>query len=109
MSNTVIPKLNTILPPLPKQNIIIPLDIISNNYDSFPPMKTPIIQKTNKNMITYPDLRGVVFRENMTVSKNNNKKKYTISKNNNINILLHTLISIVILIIIFIIIKRYIY
>ena len=50
MSNTILPKLNTILPPLPKQNIIIPLDIISNNYDSFPPMKTPIIQKTNKNM-----------------------------------------------------------
>lgn len=107
MSNTVLPKLNTILPPLPKNNIIIPLDIISHNYDSFPPMKTPIIQKTNKNILTFPDLRGVVINENFTLSKNS--ENYTISKDNNINILLHTLFSILIIIIIIIIIKRYIY
>ena len=63
MSNVIQPKLNTILPPLPKKNIIIPLDIISNNYDSFPPMKTPIIQDINKNILTFPDLRGVIINE----------------------------------------------
>jgi len=107
MSNTILPKLNTILPPLPKENIIIPLDIISHNYDSFPPMKTPIIQKTNKNILTFPDLRGVAINENMTVSKNN--ENYTISKNNNINIILHILISIIIVIIILFLIKLYKY
>ena len=107
MSNTVLPKLNTILPPLPKNNIIIPLDIISHNYDSSPPMKTPIIQKTNKNILTFPDLRGVVINENFTLSKNS--ENYTISQDNNTNILLHTLISIVIIFIIFLIIKKYIY
>jgi hypothetical protein len=107
MSNVVLPKLNTILPPLPKENIIIPLDIISNNYDSFPPMKTPIIQEVNKNILTYPDLRGVVISEKFTMSKNN--ENYTISQDNNKNILIHILISIVIIIIIFLLIKKYIY
>jgi len=107
MSNVVLPKLNTILPPLPKKNILIPLDIISHNYDSFPPMKTPIIQKTNKNILTFPDLRGVIINENFTLSKNN--ENFTLSQDNNINILLHTLFSIVILIIIFLIIKKNIY
>jgi len=105
MSNTVLPKLNTILPSLPKKNIIIPLDIISHNYDSFPPMKTPILQKINKNILTFPDLRGIVINESVTLSKNN--ENFTLSKDININILLHTLISIVIIIIIFLIIKRY--
>jgi len=107
MSNTVLPKLNTILPPLPKNNIIIPLDIISHNYDSFPPMKTPIIQKTNKNILTFPDLRGVIINENFTLSKNS--ENYTISQDNKINILLHTLFSIVIIIIILCLIKLYKY
>jgi hypothetical protein len=102
MSNTVLPKLNTILPPLPKKNIIIPLDIISHNYDSFPPMKTPIIQETNKNILTFPDLRGVVINENFTIST-----KYKNKTNN--NILIYTLISILILIIILCIIKAYKY
>jgi len=103
MSNVVQPKLNTILPPLPNKNIIIPLDIISNNYDSFPPMKTPIIQETNKNILTFPDLRGVVFNENFTVST------VIPSKNQKNNILIYTLISITILIIILFIIKSYKY
>jgi len=107
MSNTVLPKLNTILPPLPKENIIIPLDIISHNYDSFPPMKTPIIQKTNKNILTFPDLRGVVINEKFTLSKNS--ENYTLSQDNNTNILLHTLFSIVIIIIIFYVIEKYKY
>jgi len=107
MSNTVLPKLNTILPPLPKNNIIIPLDIISHNYDSFPPMKTPIIQKTNKNILTFPDLRGVVINENFTLSKNN--ENFTLSREKNTNILLHTLFSIAIIIIILCLIKSYKY
>ena len=107
MSNTVLPKLNTILPSLPKENIIIPLDIISHNYDSFPPMKTPIIQKTNKNILTFPDLRGVVINEKFNLSKNS--ENYTLSQDNNTNILLHTLFSIVIIIIIFYVIEKYKY
>ena len=102
MSNTVLPKLNTILPPLPKKNIIIPLDIISHNYDSFPPMKTPIIQETNKNILTFPDLRGVVINEKFTLSAKSKKKT-------NYNILIFTLISILILIILLFIIKAYKY
>jgi len=100
MSNTVLPKLNTILPPLPKENIIIPLDIISHNYDSFPPMKTPVIQETNKNIITYPDLRGIIVNEKFAISTKSKKKT-------NINILIFTLISILILILF--IIKAYKY
>jgi len=105
MSNTVLPKLNTILPSLPKENIIIPLDIISHNYDSFPPMKTPIIQKTNKNVLTFPDLRGVVIEENFDSSKNESKSNINLKPNN--NTLIYTLISI--LIIIFCLIKLYKY
>ena len=107
MSNTVLPKLNTILPPLPKKNIIIPLDIISHNYDSFPPMKTPIIQETNKNILTFPDLRGVIINENFTIHQN--KENFTIHQNNDIDKLLHIIISITIIIIILFLIKSYKY
>jgi hypothetical protein len=58
MSNRVEPKLNTQLDTLPKENIIIPLDIRSVKQDSYPNMKTPKLQALNQEIITYPGLRG---------------------------------------------------
>jgi len=60
---SVKPVLDTILSPLPATNIIIPLNIFSKHFDSFPPMKTPIIQETNQNVLTFPNLRGVKLEE----------------------------------------------
>jgi hypothetical protein len=58
MSNRVEPKLNTQLDILPKENIIIPLDIRSVRQDSYPNMKTPKLQPLNQEIVTYPGLRG---------------------------------------------------
>jgi hypothetical protein len=58
MSNRVEPKLNTQLDILPKENIIIPLDIRSVRQDSFPNMQTPKLQPLNQEIISYPGLRG---------------------------------------------------
>jgi len=60
MSNRIEPKLSTPLPELPKNNILIPLDIISIQYNSFPNMKTPKLQPLNKNTLTFPAMRNVV-------------------------------------------------
>jgi hypothetical protein len=59
MSNRVDPKLNTILDPLPKENIIKPLNMRSKNFDSFPPLKTPKLQPLNKDSIKFVGLRNL--------------------------------------------------
>lgn len=59
MSNRVEPVLNTVLPELPKTNQIIPLNIKSKSFDSFPPMATPKLQPLKIEVITYPSLRGI--------------------------------------------------
>ena len=56
MSNRVEPKLNTPLPELPKNNTLIPLDIISTQYNSYPNMKTPKLQPLNKEPVISPKL-----------------------------------------------------
>jgi len=70
MSNRVEPKLNTQLDNLPKENIIIPLDIRSVKQDSYPNMQTPKLQALNQEIITYPGLRG-----NKPIKKLEDKKK----------------------------------
>jgi hypothetical protein len=70
MSNRVEPKLNTQLDNLPKENIIIPLDIRSVRQDSYPNMQTPKLQALNQEIITYPGLRG-----NKPIKKLEDKKK----------------------------------
>ena len=70
MSNRVEPKLNTQLDTLPKENIIIPLDIRSVKQDSYPNMQTPKLQALNQEIITYPGLRG-----NKPIKKLEDKKK----------------------------------
>jgi hypothetical protein len=47
------------LQPLPKINNIKPLDLVSNTYDSFPPMKTPKLQETKEETINYINLRNI--------------------------------------------------
>jgi hypothetical protein len=64
------PVLNTILPPLPKTNEIIPLNLRSKSIDSFPPMATPKLQPLNKDRLTFPGLRGGV-EDNKPVEKVN--------------------------------------
>ena len=59
MSNRVEPILNTVLPELPKTNEIIPLNIKSKSFDSFPPMATPKLQPLKIEVITYPTFRGI--------------------------------------------------
>lgn len=53
------PQLKTILQPLPKINNIKPLDLVSNTYDSFPPMKTPKLQETKVETINFINLRNI--------------------------------------------------
>ncbi len=53
------PVLKTILNPLPKTNIILPLNLSSKLIDSFPPLKTPKLQELNKETILIPNLRGI--------------------------------------------------
>ena len=67
MSNRVEPKLNTQLDILPKENIILPLNLRSVQSDSFPNMKTPKLQPLNVEIVTFPGLRG---------AKSNNIVKY---------------------------------
>jgi hypothetical protein len=59
MSNRVEPKLNTILNPLPKENIIKPLNMRSKNFDSFPPLPTPKLQPLNKDTMKFVGLRNL--------------------------------------------------
>lgn len=59
MSNRIEPKLNTILDPLPKTNIIKPLNMRSKNFDSFPPLKTPKLQPLNVEVVKYIGLRNI--------------------------------------------------
>jgi hypothetical protein len=68
MSNRVEPVLNTVLPELPKTNVIIPLNIKSKSFDSFPPMATPKLQPLKIEVITYPSLRGI-SRKDIPVEK----------------------------------------
>lgn len=55
------PVLNTILPPLPKTNEIIPLNLRSKSIVSFPPMATPKLQPLNKDRISFPGLKGITL------------------------------------------------
>ena len=80
------PVLNTILEALPKKNIIIPLNLRSNSYDSFPPIKTPKLQSEKNEIITFPDLRGIP-KYNKVVKKVN-KKIYKITEKLENNIIL---------------------
>ena len=100
MSNRIEPKLNTPLPELPKNNILIPLDIISIQYNSFPNMKTPKLQPLNKNILTFPSIRNVArvleSLEPLNPSESKNKvKKIKKSKNMYIYYLLIFIISLV--------------
>lgn len=66
MSNRVEPKLNTILDPLPKENIIKPLNMRSKNFDSFPPLPTPKLQPLNKEVVKFVGLRNLPVEKNVT-------------------------------------------
>jgi hypothetical protein len=77
MSNRVPPILNTILDPLPKQNIIIPLNLRSKQINSFPPLKTPKLQELNKEIITIPIFRGIKNIEYLKLPKITKKIKKT--------------------------------
>lgn len=101
MSNRVPPVLNTILTPLPEKNIIMPLNIISKSYDSFPPMNTPRLQPLNKEIITYPNLRGITY-----IKDEVDKKKVIIQKEE-YSVIYYQIIFFMIIIIIGIILCRF--
>jgi hypothetical protein len=69
------PQLKTILQPLPKINNIKPLDLVSNTYDSFPPMKTPKLQETKEETINYINLRNIPKDVPIKKIKKNKVKK----------------------------------
>ncbi len=98
MSNRTEPKLNTPLPEMPKQNIILPLNLRSTQFNSFPNMKTPKLQPLNKDGIFFPNLRGIKVK-NSPKKRNNPNKKIIKKKENNklyrfLFILLISLISV---------------
>uniref|UniRef100_A0A6C0GZK7 Uncharacterized protein n=1 Tax=viral metagenome TaxID=1070528 RepID=A0A6C0GZK7_9ZZZZ len=75
MSNRVPPILNTILDPLPKENIIIPLNLRSKQINSFPPLKTPKLQELKKEIITFPIFRGIKYLKLPKITKKIKKTK----------------------------------
>jgi hypothetical protein len=83
------PQLKTILQPLPKINNIKPLDLVSNTYDSFPPMKTPKLQETKLENINYIGLRNMPkYKPIKKIKKNKVDKNNKNNKKNNMNPLL---------------------
>ena len=89
MSNRVEPVLNTVLPELPKTNEIIPLNIKSKSFDSFPPMNTPRLQPLKIEVITYPSLRGIsrkdLIKEKPVVVKEDKEDKVVEKESQMIN------------------------
>jgi len=95
MSNRVEPVLNTVLPELPKTNEIIPLNIKSKSFDSFPPMATPKLQPLKIEVITYPSLRGLskkdIIKEKPIVVKEAKVIKKKSTANNNTRLIIMTI------------------
>ncbi len=82
MSNRVDPKLNTVLDPLPKVNIIKPLNMNSKNFDSFPPLPTPKLQPLNTEVFKFPSLRNIPI-DKVTKKQIKKTKKVIIKKDTN--------------------------
>ena len=104
MSNRVEPILNTPLDPLPKENIILPLNLRSTQYNSFPNMKTPKLQEIKGENLHFPALRNSVVlikkKEIKPIKKPIEKPKKKSS-----NFLLILLLIAIIVFIIFIILR----
>jgi hypothetical protein len=69
MSNRTEPQLNTVLPEMPKINLLEQHNIISTHYDSFPPMKTPVLQPLHKETISYPAFRNKPINNSIIIKK----------------------------------------
>ena len=96
-----LPKLNTILDSLPKENVILPLNLSSKQIYSYPPIKTPKLQELNKQIYPIPPgLRGL----GSTIKKDNKKK--IIKKNNPKYQFNCTFIFIILIIILFLYLMR---
>ena len=97
MSNQ--PLLNTILPPLPKTNNILPLNLSSKEINSFPPLKTPKLQELNKQTVTSLGLQGIKTKPNTPnkIIKPKNKQKKQKSNKMCINIVSLIIIIMIVL------------
>jgi hypothetical protein len=91
MSNVFPPKLQPDIPPLPKINNIIPLNLRSISFEIFPPLKTPKIMSEKREIITYPALI-----RNKLIEKTTEYMQY-VKKNKFINYFIYFIIGIIIL------------